>query len=236
MEVIIVGDVDVEEAIRQTAATFGTLPQRADTPAPTVVPRFPAGVIEPVRLAHGGRADQALGYIAWPTTGYFADQKQARTLNLLSDVFRLRLLQKIREEQGATYSPQAGHDASETYADYGVFSAQIEARPEALTGFLRDAEAIAAELRERPVEADELQRALRPRIENLQRQRNGNAWWLSELARIQSDPRVALMITSQMSDYQAITSSDLQRVARQYLVPGRAWKLVILPREGAPAA
>lgn len=236
IEVIIVGDVDVEEAIRQTAATFGTLPQRADTPAPTVVPRFPAGVAEPVRLTHGGRADQALAYIAWPTTGYFVDQKQARTLNLLADVFLLRLMQKIREEQGATYSPQAGHDASETYADYGVFSARIEARPEALTGFLRDAEGIAAELRDRPVEADELQRALRPKLENFQRQRNGNAWWLSELARVQQDPRIALLIASQMSDYQGITPADLQRVARQFLQPGRAWKLTILPREDAPAS
>ena len=64
---------------------------------------------------------------------------------------------------------------------YGYLSARIEARPEALAGFLRDAEAIAAELRDRPIEADELQRA-----------------------------------------------------ARAFLRPDRAWKLVIVPEAPAP--
>jgi zinc protease len=235
IEVIVVGDIAVDEAIAQVAATFGALPARADTPVPQALTRFPAGTAEPVRLTHGGRADQALGFIGWPTTGFYADQRQARALAALADVFQLRLLQKIREEQGTTYSPQAGHAASETFADYGLFSGQIEARPEALAGFLRDAEAIAANLRDEPIGADEIQRAIRPRIEGLQRQRRENGWWLSELAGIQSDPRVGLAITSGPSDYQALAAADLQRVARQFLLPGRAWKLVIVPREGAAA-
>jgi zinc protease len=211
------------------------MPRRADAPAPAAVTRFPAGTAEPVRLTHGGRADQGLAYIGWPTTGFYADQRQARSLTALADVFQLRLIQKIREEQGTTYSPGSGHSASETFADYGAFFARIEARPEALAGFLRDAEGIVADLRDRPVEADEMARAMRPRLEGLARQRNDNGWWLNELPGIQRDPRVALSITSQIADYQSLTPADLQRAARQFLLPNRAYKLLIVPREGAAA-
>jgi zinc protease len=236
IEIVVVGDVDVEEAIRQAAATFGALPARAEAAPGASRMRFPAGTAEPVRLSHGGRADQGLAYIGWPTAGLYADTKQARTLDLLSDVFELRLIQKIREEQATTYSPQSGHGASPVFADYGIFSAQIEARPEALAGFLRDAEAIAADLRERPISADELQRALRPRVETLQRQRNGNPWWLLALGRAQVDPRVAASIAAQIGQYEGITAADLQRAARTFLQPGRAYKLVVVPGEGAPAS
>lgn len=229
IEIVIVGDVDVEEAIRQAAATFGALPRRADAEPPAIRVRFPAGTAEPVRLTHGGRADQGLAFVGWPTAGLYPDTRQARTLDVLSDVFELRLMQKIREEQGTTYSPEAGHGASPVFADYGIFSAQIQARPEALAGFLRDAEAIVADLRDRPVPADELQRALRPRVETVQRQRNGNPWWLFALGRVQRDPRVAAAIGAMVGEYEGVTAADLQRAARTFLQPGRAWKLVVVP-------
>jgi zinc protease len=236
IEIVIVGDVDVEEAIRQAAATFGALPARAEAAPPTASARFPAGTAEPVRLTHGGRADQGLAFIGWPTAGLYADTRQARVLDVLSDVFELRLLQKIREEQATTYSPISSHAASPAFADYGIFSAQIEARPEALAGFLRDAEGIIADLRDRPVSADELQRALRPRIETLQRQRTGNPWWLLALGRVQTDPRVAASIASMVGEYEGVTAADLQRAARTFLQPGRAWKLVVVPGQAAPAS
>jgi zinc protease len=226
IEVTIVGDVDVEEAIRQTAATFGALAPRGQWPERTDRIRFPAGTPAPIRLTHRGRADQGLAYIAWPTQGFFDDPRRARALNLLSSVFQLRLIQKIREEQGTTYSPQASHNPSEAYPGYGVFSGRIEARPEALPGFLNDAEAIAA---------DEMERARRPLVDAIQRQRNGNSWWIGNLARVQTDPRIAAMIASQLADYAALTPAELQAAARAFLVPGRAWKAIVVP-EAAPAS
>ena len=236
IEVVIVGDIDVEEAIRQTAATFGALPPRAEQAPRTDAIRFPPGTREPVRLTHRGRADQGLAYIAWPTQGFFDDTKRARTLNLLASVFQLRLIQKIREEQATTYSPQASHSSSESYAGYGLLAARIEARPEALDGFLRDAEGIAADLRDNPISADEMERARRPMVDTINRQRTGNAWWLANLPRIQTDPRVTAMITSQLADYGAMTPADLQAAARAFLVPGRAYRIVVVPEAGSAGA
>ena len=235
IEVIIVGDISVDDAIRETAATFGALPPRTAAPAPDDEIRFPAGTAQPVRLTHRGRADQGLAFIGWPTQGFYDDPRQARALSLLASVYQLRLTQKIREEQGTTYSPSAYHRPSEAFRGYGQFAGQIEARPEALAGFLRDAESIAADLRHRPIGADEMQRARQPLLESLQRGRNGNAWWLDSLEDIQTNPQVAATIESQIADYSSLTAADLERAARRFLVPGRAWKLVIVP-ETTPAA
>ncbi|MBV9884108.1 MAG: insulinase family protein [Sphingomonadaceae bacterium] len=235
IEVIVVGDIDVDAAIRQVAATFGALPPRSEAPAPPEQIRFPAGRAEPVRLTHRGRADQGLAFIGWPTLGFYDNPRQARALSLLAAVYQLRLTQKIREEQGTTYSPAGYHRPSEAFPGYGMFAGQIEARPEALAGFLRDAERIAADLRDRPIAADEMQRARLPLVEGLQRARNGNAWWLDSLEGIQTNRQVAPTIESQISDYDSLTPAELQEAARRYLVPGRAWKLIIVPETAANA-
>jgi len=236
LEVIIVGDITVDQAISETAATFGALPPRSGTPPPADRIRFPAATRQPIRLTHRGRADQGLAFIGWPTQGFYDDPREARALSLLASVYQLRLIQKIREEQGTTYSPNAYHRPSEAYAGYGLFAGQIEARPEALPGFLRDAERIAADLRDHPIGEDEMRRARVPLLEGLQRARNGNAWWLDGLEEIQTRPEVATTIENQLAIYQALTPADLQQAARRFLLPGRAWQLVIVPETAATAA
>jgi zinc protease len=229
LEVIVVGDVTVDEAVRQAAATFGALPPRGaeDVPAASLRTAFPNPGL--VRLTHNGRADQGLAMIAWPTTDFYADQKQARTLNLLGQVLQLRLIDEIREKQGTTYSPAAGHNPSETFPGYGFLAAQIEAPPEKLDGFLADASRIAADLRDHAITEDELQRARKPLVEGLTRRRASNEWWLSELANVQTRPEVAASIEHGLEQYQAITPADLQKAARQYLLDAKAWKLEIVP-------
>lgn len=237
IEVIVTGDIAVEEAIKQTAATFGALPARRAGTVPAAARRvaFPSDTRAVVRRTHKGRPDQGLAFIAWPTTDFYADPKRARTLNLLSDVLQLRLTDEIREKQGATYSPGASHSADQTFAGYGVLSAQIEAPPERLDAFLTDAEKIARELREKPVTADELERARRPRLEQIQRAQAGNQWWLANLERAATDPRVAASLATLQSDYRSVTPADLQRVAREYLIDSRAYRIVVAP-EAKPAA
>jgi zinc protease len=229
IEVVIVGDITVDEAVKQVAATFGALPARQmAAPAPAALrTSFPSPGT--ARATHQGRADQGLAYIAWPTTDFYADQKQARTLNLLSQVLQLRLTDEIREKQGTTYSPNAGHAASEIFPGYGVMSARIEAPPEKLPGFLGDAAKIAASLRDKPVSADELERARKPLVEGLLRQRASNEWWLGQLGNVQTKPEVSASIAGGIDQYASITPADLQKAARQYLSDSKAWKMEVVP-------
>jgi zinc protease len=171
LEVVIVGDVTVEQAIATTAATFGTLPHRPDPrPVPAAERRvtFPKGGGAPVVLTHKGRADQAIGYIGWPTTDYWEDPQKARDTAVLREVFKLRLLDQLRETQGATYSPDVGSQHSTTWSGWGYIAANVEVPPAKLDGFFRDARKIAEDLRTTQVGPDELARAKQPRIEALQ--------------------------------------------------------------------
>jgi zinc protease len=234
IEVIVVGDVTVDEAIRRTAATFGALPRRQGQridPAALVVRFPPAGL---VTRTHRGRTDQGLASIAWPTADFYSDTRRARALNLLGQVMQLRLTDEIREKQGTTYSPTAAHAASDVFPGYGYLAATIEAPPGKLDGFFADALRVARDLRDRPVEADELERARRPLVDNLLRQRLGNAWWLSQLAGAAEHPERREAILDAVDQYRAITAADLQQAARRFLDDSRAWRFKAVP--DAPAA
>ena len=94
IEVIIVGDVDVDAAIQSVAATVGSLPARGPAATPSAEARtstFPAGTAQPIEIKHGGRADQAMGFVAWPTSDNFTDPREARMVRLLADVLRRQL-------------------------------------------------------------------------------------------------------------------------------------------------
>ncbi|MAL88539.1 MULTISPECIES: M16 family metallopeptidase [unclassified Brevundimonas] len=238
IEVIIVGDVDVDAAIQSVAATVGSLPARGPAATPSAEARtstFPDGTAQPVELKHGGRADQALGFVAWPTGDNFSNPREARMVRLLADVLRLRLIDELREGQAVTYSPQVSATASGTFEGYGYMSAAIEAPPEKLEGFFADVDQIAADLVANPVTEDELERARRPRVEALRRSQNTNGFWMSELQDAQTDPERLPTLRSALSDMESATPADLQAVARKYLVPSEAYRIQVTPRAQAEA-
>jgi len=130
IEVTMVGDVTVEQATKAVAATFGALPPR--TPASFAQPsagdvHFPPATAKPVVLNHRGRADQGAAAIAWPTTDVFAD-KESAARRLLVNVMQSRLMEQLRMNAGATYSPQTTAHASLTFPGYGYIGAYAELR------------------------------------------------------------------------------------------------------------
>jgi zinc protease len=239
LEVVIVGDVDVDKTIDLVARTFGALPRRPDPkpPAPPAhVPQFPAPVASPVTESHTGRADQGIALIAWPTDDYYADPRQARVNRILADVLRLRLIDTLRMSEGVTYSPVVGSEASQVFPHYGYILAEMEAPPAKLGGFFADISSIAADLRAKPVSDDELARAKKPEIEALEKARNTNQYWLGGLSGAQADPRRLEMLRTAETDLERVTAEDVEKAAQARLRDDRAWKLEIRPKSRATAS
>ncbi|OHB31727.1 MAG: peptidase M16 [Phenylobacterium sp. RIFCSPHIGHO2_01_FULL_69_31] len=239
VEVVIVGDITVEQAIAATAATFGALPPRPEpkpVPASARTAPFPKGSPETVTLTHKGRADQAIGFIAWPTTDYFADPQRARDTAVLREVMKLRLTDQLREAQGATYSPDVNSQHSLVWTGWGYIAASVEVPPEKLPGFFADAQKIAADLAATEIGADELARAKQPRIEGIQRARVTNGYWLGELSGAQADPRRLEVIRQIIPGTERVTAADVKRAAQTWLKPEAAYKLTVVPQAGAAAA
>jgi zinc protease len=236
IEIVIVGDTTVEKAIDAVAATFGAMPARSASAAPRVISpnaTFPAGTPTPVMLAHAGRSDQAVGVVAWPIDDFLSDTQRARNLAILGEVMQLRLTEELRKAQGVTYSPQASANPSQVFTGYGYLSARVEIPPDKLAGFFADANKIATGLRNQDVSPDELERAKKPAVDDLERRRQTNEYWLNALAGGQEDPRRLAAIRSSVAQVQRVSAADIRRAAETYLVDSKAFKVEVKPT-GAP--
>lgn len=231
-EILIIGDVTVEDAIATTAATFGALPARdpGSVESPGQKVRFPQPTQIPVVLRHSGAASQALGYVAWPTVDSVGDRREARTVSVLARVMQLRVTEELREKQGVAYSPAVGTNSSTVFPDYGYLFTQVETPPEALPGFFETVDRIAADLRDTPVTADELQRARLPAVEGTRRAQATNAYWMNQLDGVAAYPERLEASRRVVADLESVTPEDVQRAARTYLQPGRAWRAEVRAR------
>ena len=230
VEVTIVGDIGVDAAIAMTAQTFGALPKRPDIAPRPVAPsgvRFPAPAAAPVTLTHTGRADQAIALIGWPLTDFYADMGKSRAIMLAGEVLYNRLLDKVRIAQGATYAPESRVDLSQSLTGYGYAYAQVEMPPDKIPGFFADVSAIAADMRDKGVSADELLRARAPRIAGLRKAQMTNEYWLADLSGSLADPRKLDLIRTTFPDYERVTTAAIQAAAKTWWNDAKAWRLVI---------
>jgi zinc protease len=234
IEVVVVGDVEPDAVIAAVAHTFGALPQR---PAPQIAPAaqrqtgFPTPTAEPATLYHKGRADQAIGYIAWPTDDIWADPQKAFATAVLGEVMRTRLTEQIRETQGVTYSPSVAYAHSLVWKGWGYLAASVEVPPEKLAAFFDDVEKICADLRAQPIGADELARAKEPRVRSIERAQVTNEYWLAELSGAQADPRRLELVRETVPGTSKVAAADVQAAARSFLRDDKAFRLVVRPRD-----
>jgi zinc protease len=232
IEVTMIGDVTVEQATKAVAATFGALPRRSGMPYQPPVAgevKFPTPTPEPVVLHHAGRADQGVAAIAWQTTDAFADSESAAR-RLVTDIVQLRLVEKLRVRDGATYSPAATASASRIFPGYGYIAAYAEIPPDKAQLFFDTVKEVTADLREHEPTADEFEQARKPELDGLEKSVETNAYWMGALAGAQSDARRLKLVRDAKPGLETVTPADVQRVARKYLTDEKAWKLVITPK------
>ena len=238
IEVTMVGDVTLDQAIRAVSGTLGALPARADAkpqpPQPGDV-RFPAPTPQPVVLYHSGRSDQGAAAIAWQTTDLYSD-KESAARGMLKDILQLRMLDELRIRDGATYSPAASASASRTFPGYGYIAAFAEIPPEKSKLFFDTVERIAADLRDHGPSQEYFERAHKPAVDALEKAVDTNNFWAATLVGAQTDERRLAYIRDLMPQLEAVTPADVQRVAQKYLRDDRAWKLIIEPKPGADKA
>jgi zinc protease len=235
IEVTLVGDITPEVAIERTAAVFGALPSRAETPLPADrrTTRFPEAVAAPIERFHKGRVDDAVAFIAWPTTDVFADTRLSFTFQLLNEALQNRLREQLRNAEGATYSPQGESFLSFTFPGYGYVWIMAETPPSRIASFYANVSKITAAISADGVTEDEFVRARTPIVEQLKKAQLSNEYWLGSLWGAQTDGRRLDLIRSALADYEKITAVDVKRVAALYLQDSRAWKMVVLPAASA---
>ena len=104
LEVGLVGDFKVDEAITTAAATLGTLKARKASPKPGAPLALPKKATR-TEVTADLQAGTSYSCVLWPVTTP-DDPKHNAAMALATEALRDQLLAVVREAVGATYSPQ----------------------------------------------------------------------------------------------------------------------------------
>jgi zinc protease len=233
IEVSVFGDFDRTKAVAALEQTFGAMaPRKEAIAAPMARTKsFPVANALPLVLSHQGPVDQAAALIAWPTGGGLAKVTESRELEVLAAIFRDRLFEKFRAEQAASYSPDMSNNWPLDFPNGGYLMAYAQVKPDDVKRFYAFADDVARDLMARPIDADELKRAVEPIKQSVERAASGNSFWLSQLKGSTIEPERIIALTHLYSDFAQVTPLRLQALAKQYFVPAKAWKLVVQPEK-----
>jgi len=234
---IIVGDVELDAAVEAARRTIGALPRRAEPRIPPNATALqpPAPDPQPRRFTHQGDPNQAYALIGWSTLGGVDHIRERRALALAANMFEARLFDRLREEEGATYSPDASHVSAEAFPAWGVFYAAAEVRPANAQTFFRIAREIVADLAARPAQPDEFARAQNPIISGIERVVATNAYWAGALENWERSERDIENVRTYLADYRALTPEDVRRAVATYVTEQGDWSMLVLPAREAPA-
>ncbi|MGR9147638.1 M16 family metallopeptidase (plasmid) [Rhizobium leguminosarum] len=231
IDITIVGDVTVDDAIRMTAETFGALPPRPET-APSNDwgdVRFPAANKTPVLRTHSGRADIAAAALGVPVGDLLSDLPRSFTAKIATHIFQNRLIDQFRIAEGASYALQSDVDLSREVPGYGCAYFSVGTEPEKVPRFYAVVEEIATDLRSHDVSPDELARAREPIVETLKHQQQSNEYWIEDLHHAQTDSRRLDRIRNSLTGYGKVTAGDIRVFAATYFSPEKFWKFEVLP-------
>jgi zinc protease len=233
IEIEVVGDVTVKEAVEAVASTFGALPPRSTPPKKAVAGdlKFPAAAA--VVLPHKGKAEQGIAAAAWPLTDVFAAGKQAAAQRLLAGVMQDRLKEILRERAGASYSVLIQTDHSAVFPGYGSFLAFADIPPAKAPLFYEGLAKILADLKKEPPTADEVDRARNPAVANFKQSQQTNVYWLGVLGQVRREPRSADVVRTTLGNLQEVSAAEIQKAANSLLVEDKMWKLLVQPAAAA---
>lgn len=234
LELTIIGDFEIEKILPDLLATFGALPARAAAPAALAdarkvrFPNAPAAK----SFTYQTKIPQGIATTLWKTAGVRGNQKEFRRLNILGEIYGDRLREEIREKLGASYSPNAGADGSDGLEGYGYLIGQSIGKPQDLELLLKTMRDLADNFANKGATADELDRALKPILGQLDKSLRDNNYWLTTvMSQCQSDPSRLELARGRDADYRSITLKEINALAKKYLGGENALLVEIKPAE-----
>ena len=228
VEAVVVGDVELDAVVAAMLKTVAALPPRP--PAPPIV----GGVVTPkpapaVPFDHKGDRNQAFAMVGWSTLGGLENIRARRALSLGANLVQARLLERLRDQAGASYSPSAGATSSETFDHWGIFYAGSELAPDKTDLFFKLARETVAELAAKPAAADEFARAQNPVVSGLERRIRTNGYWLSAMEGWSTRPELIAQTRSLLSDYRSLTAEEVRAAIAKYVTDEGDWSILIVP-------
>jgi zinc protease len=144
-------------------------------------------------------------------------------------MIQTRLFERLREVEGASYSPSAVATSAERFPDWGIVFAASELRPESTDIFFRIARETVADLAAKPAAPDEFARARNPVVSGIERRLKTNAYWLGALENWSREAAQIEQTRTYASDYAGLTAEEVRAAVARYMTDSGDWSMLVLP-------
>jgi len=142
----------------------------------------------------------------------------SNTGRVAATIVQTRLLDTVREKLGITYSPSASGGGSIDVPGKGGFLVQLETPQDKFESFRNALKTQLHGLADKPVSADELQRAKQPMIESSTKAPQYNGHWAYWLPRILADARMKEAMLGETAGIKAVTAEQVQAFFRDHII------------------
>ena len=226
MTFVIVGSFSVAEVKPLVARYLGGLPS---TPRKAefrdVGLRYPTGAIE--RTLQKGSDNSAVTVIYSGERPY--SPNEALKLEALTEVLRLRVIDRIREELGTSYSPNVVSQFSRVPIGQYAVRFWVACSPREAPAVWRTIDAIIRGLAESGPTAAELEKVTRTWLNEQDARLRTNQYWTGRLRTQALDPAGVDEDATLVARVKALTAADVQAAARTYTDGTNRVRLLLEP-------
>jgi len=234
LEISIIGDLDQDKVIPILARTIGALPKRSTSKPAYTNERLLNNRPNPPevkRYTFESRIPTGAAMVVWKGPGLDAKSiGTTRRMGILKSILSNRMREKIREELGEAYSPYAYVEANDVYKDLGFMIAVSPGKPDQAEKVGKIIVEIGEKLAAEGASEDEFQRSLAPRLTMLKKSLRENSYWLGTvMSQSQEQPYRLDWARERNKDYDNMTVTEINALAKKYLGNKNAYRFEIVP-------
>lgn len=227
MEIALVGDFDIDQAIKIAAATVGTLPPREPPPFYPPVQLRDTAITQGYQvLSHEPKRSLLF---AWPVHD-LESARRRRTLEISSWVLQAKIFAQIREKLGLAYTPSSNRWISRSDPSRGFLQITLSVDFAHTDQAVNEVIKITQDLIRKGITADDLARAKEPAIQGVAAQLKSNPYWLQYVAgAAQTNPEAVTLPHTRLRDLQNISAAEVEAMFKEIFVPEKQILLFTAP-------
>jgi zinc protease len=224
-----VGNFKVNDILPLINKYIGSLPSKpSEENYRTFNDDPPAGVIN--KIVRKGSEDKATVSLYY-TGKYNGKKTTGAQIEALGDLLGLKLIEKLREEEGGVYSPRVRASAQDKPESTYQLIVTFGCSPANVDKLVEITEAEIAKLRMNGAEPSDIQKYKAEETLDIQEQMKSNGFWLSALnsAYLNEKDPTKILEAEKMLDL--ISEKSTKKTAKKYLSGKNVIKVVLLPEE-----
>jgi zinc protease len=231
MEVAVVGEISLKDALPLVEKYIGALPKRPRTAehldklrvlkrgAGPLVSRVEVDTITPQAMV-------VTGFLGCEATNI----TDVRALNVAANILDSRLIKRVREELGLVYAIQAYNGPGQAYADSGVFFSGAPCAPDKADDVIQEVETNFQAFADPGPTAEELENAKKQIRNHLDTELKEPRFWLGQLQTLDLHKAKLADLKNIPEAYDALTAEQVQSIFKKYDQPARTFRISAVPK------